>query len=131
MRIALVENGIVVDTAVDDVIRAGWAICPDHIGIGMDINTPAPGLTAEDFTVAVQAHLDAVARAKNYDSILSCASYAASTNSTFSAEAVQAIAWRDAVWTYCYAQLADVQANSRSMPVSEAALIAELPSAPW
>lgn len=91
----------------------------------------APALTAADFTVAVQAHLDATARTRNYDSILSACTYATSSNATFAAEGLAAVAWRDAVWAYCYAELAKVQAGARSVPASTSAFIAELPTIAW
>jgi hypothetical protein len=139
MRIAIVENGVVTNCVEAD---AAWALAnngvqSDTAGIGDSFSngvfTPAaqPALTVKQITDAVQAHLDAVAKIKNYDGILSCASYAASTNTTFAAEAAQAIAWRDAVWSYCYAQLAAVQAGTRTMPADSTSLIAELPAAPW
>lgn len=91
---------------------------------------PLP-LTAADFTAAVQAHLDATARTRNYDSILSACSYATSTNLPFSLEGAAAVAWRDAVWLYYYQQLALVQAGTRAIPASTAAFIAELPTISW
>lgn len=92
---------------------------------------PPPALTASDFTGAVQAHLDATARTRNYDGILSACSYATSTNLPFSVEGQACVAWRDAVWLYCYQQLALVQAGSRAIPASTAAFIDELPTISW
>lgn len=92
---------------------------------------PPPALTAANFTAAVQAHLDATARTRNYDGILSACSYATSTNLPFSVEGQACVAWRDAVWLYCYQQLALVQAGTRSIPASTAAFIAELPAISW
>ncbi len=80
---------------------------------------------------AIQRHLDETVRARNYDGMISCASYAASTNPTFKAEAAAAIAWRDAVWTYCYAELAKVEAGTRAAPASTESFITELPVLTW
>ncbi|MCW0458960.1 hypothetical protein NB717_000028 [Xanthomonas sacchari] len=55
----------------------------------------------------IGAWLDEVARSRGYDSIVSCASYAASTNEQFKAEAAAAIAWRDAVYAKGYELLAN------------------------
>lgn len=52
--------------------------------------------------------LDSVVQAKGYDSIVSCASYANSTDPMFRAEAESAIAWRDAVYRRGYEILADI-----------------------
>lgn len=81
-------------------------------------------------TDAVQRHLDATAKTRNYDGILSLASYATSTNPTFAAEGQAGVAWRDAVWAYCYQALAAVQAQTRAVPTWEE-LKAELPAMVW
>ena len=81
-------------------------------------------------TVAVQAHLDATARARSYDSALSCVSYIDSTVAAYRAEAAAMRDWRDAVWTRCYELLAEVQAGTRPIP-TESELIALLPTIVW
>ena len=92
---------------------------------------PPPALTVTDITGAVQAKLDATARTRNYDGILSACSYATSTHQPFASEAQALVNWRDAVWLYCYAELAKVQAGTRTMPIDTASIISELPAAPW
>lgn len=77
---------------------------------------------------AVQAHLDATARARGYDSILSACSYAASAN-PYQAEGAAFLAWRGAVWQTCYQVLAEVESGTRPVP-TEAELIAGLPALP-
>jgi len=89
-----------------------------------------PEQIQKEMTDAVQRHLDNTAKTRGYDGILSLASYATSTNPTSSAEGQAGVAWRDAVWAYCYQVLADVQANARTIPTEEA-LIAELPAMVW
>ncbi|WP_369916547.1 hypothetical protein AB8810_11180 [Xanthomonas sp. NCPPB 3005] len=59
----------------------------------------------------IGAWLDSVVQARGYDNIVSCASYAASTNTQFQAEAVAAIAWRDAVYAMGYEILANTPAG--------------------
>ena len=94
---------------------------------------PTPPTTEQiiaAYTAAVQAHLDAFAQTRNYDGILSAATYASSTVPKFQAEGQYAVEARDAIWAMCYAILADVQGGQRAMP-SQAELIAELPALVW
>jgi hypothetical protein len=79
---------------------------------------------------AIQQHLDATARTRGYDGILSLASYAVSAHPPFAAEGRAGADWRDAVWGYGYQVLADVQAGTRTVPTVDA-LIAELPPIVW
>lgn len=79
---------------------------------------------------AIQRHLDATARTRNYDNILSLASYAASTDPAFAAEGAAGVAWRDECWRYCYAQMIEIKAGHRPMPTPEEA-VAELPPMVW
>lgn len=87
-------------------------------------------LQIDDYRRAIQAHVDAAAQARQYDSGITCASYLGSTNSGWAAEATIFVAWRDAVWTYAYTELANVQAGQRGAPTVEA-FLAELPPLIW
>ena len=82
------------------------------------------------YTTGVQQHLDTFARTRNYDNILSAATYATSAVPKFQAEGQYAVEARDATWAMCYGILADVQGGQRTMP-SQAELIAELPALVW
>lgn len=42
MRAALVVNGIVVNVILVDEIPDGYVVCPDHVGMDMAIDAPAP-----------------------------------------------------------------------------------------
>lgn len=148
-HLAIVEQGVVVNVVVVDlndtatIAHFGGLLLPvdSQVGIGWSYDgtnfaaPPAPIKTFAEieagFISAVSAHLNAAVQGRGYDSMLSCSSYAASTNTTFKAEALAAITWRDAVWLYCYAQLAAVQAGTRSIPASTEAFIAELPVLVW
>jgi hypothetical protein len=91
---------------------------------------PAADEIASVLVAAVQSHLDAAARTRNYDGMLSLCTYATSTNAKFAAEGQAGVAWRDAVWAKCYDVLAAVQAGTRTIP-TEAELLAELPAIVW
>lgn len=75
---------------------------------------------------AVDAHLNAAARARRYDSIINAALRAALPASPFHAEGVAFGTWMDAVYAKCYQVLAQVQAGEIAEP-DEAQLIAMLP----
>lgn len=82
-------------------------------------------VTVQQYTDAVQSHLDAKARTKNYDDIVSACSYAGAPN-PFQAEGVKFVAWRGGVWAKCYEIMGEVQTGGRPAPTI-AELIAELP----
>lgn len=82
------------------------------------------------FTDAIQKRLDDFAKTRNYDSIMSVATYATSTNPRFAAEGRYAVEVRDATWARGYEILDDVLSGKRPMPTIEEA-IAELPPLAW
>lgn len=85
---------------------------------------------ASEYEDAVQRHLDATARTRGYDNILSACSYAAGTHPKFSVEGRDCIAWRSAVWEHSFQIMADVRAKLRPIPTIEQ-VIAELPEIAW
>lgn len=95
---------------------------------------PEPEPTIEElkqqFTDAIQGYLDAFARTRNYDNILSAATYATSTVPKFRAEGQYAVEARDATWAKGYEILAEVMAGQRPMPALDDVL-AELPVFVW
>ena len=84
------------------------------------------------YTLAIQKALDAFAKTRGYDGIMSACSYANSTDSVFAGEAACCISLRDETWRQAYAILDDVKSGKRPVP-ELANLIAELPvgSATW
>ena len=82
------------------------------------------------FLQAVQGHLDTTAQLRGYDGILSACTYATSTNATFAGEGQACVNWRDTVWTYCYTELAKVEAQERPIPNLQDFLV-ELPDMVW
>ncbi|MCC5965680.1 MAG: hypothetical protein JJU24_06040 [Natronohydrobacter sp.] len=62
-------------------------------------------------TAAIDAHVEAQARAMQYNSAAHLASYVASTKPEWEAEALAFIAWRDQVWEAALQLLAGVQSG--------------------
>lgn len=90
----------------------------------------SPVVTRDDFTCAIQGHVDAVARARLYNDGTALAGYAGSTVLQWAQEACAFVAWRDAVWAYAYGELDKVLAGERGQPGVED-FIAELPAIVW
>lgn len=82
------------------------------------------------YSGAIQAHLEAKAHERHYDSIQSAVSYRDDPNPQFAAEADALFAWRSSVWTYATAELDRVTADERGQPTVED-FIAELPAFVW
>jgi len=113
--------------------EAGLRAALAFYGLGLgELMTPEEKLTALQgaFTGAIQARLDAFARTKNYDGILSAASYATSTVPQFAAEGQYAVEARDATWAKGYEILGAVLAGTRPEPTL-AEVFAELPELDW
>ena len=86
--------------------------------------------TQKHLTDVIQNHLDATARTRNYDGILSLCTYATSGNTTFAGEGQSGVTWRDGVWAKGYEILAEVKAGTRPVP-TESELIDLLPLMQW
>jgi len=80
---------------------------------------------------AVQAHIDATARARGYRHGDSAALHALDPRPEWAAEGAAFTAWRSAVWSFVYDWLARVQAGNAAPPESPEALIAALPPMVW
>lgn len=101
-------------------------------GVSIEVETgepeplPAPP-DIEAYSAAVQAHLDAAAQSRLYTDGNSLATYTASTNEQWAAEADAFVAWRDAIWQQVYA-LWDAPPDPLPTPPD---LIALLPEITW
>lgn len=127
---AKVIDGIVTDIHVLEVIEAGYVECPEWVNIGDRIDKERPGPTKAEkikaVELAVQAHLDAPAKALGYDDIKSACGYVDDEDPIFSAQGRAFKLWRSRTWRMCYRILDDVEARTRTEPTI-AELMAELP----
>jgi hypothetical protein len=80
---------------------------------------------------ATQSHLDAFARTRGYDGILSACSYAASAVPKFAAEGQYALGARDNTWATLYGGFVEVEAGTRPMPTGFADVEPFLPVLVW
>jgi hypothetical protein len=110
------------DWAVAEAARLG-----DDLQFEPGPPPPTPEQMQAGYTAAIEAHVEATARARGYTSAVSCATYAASTVPAWQAEGAAFVAWRDDVWTAALAMLAAVQAGG-AIPESP---IAGLPEMEW
>lgn len=82
------------------------------------------------FEQAIQAHLDAAARGRGYDSIATAVSYAEEPAvPKFQDDGKAFRAWRSLVWQYAYQELARVKAGEREIPALDS-FMDELPALP-
>ena len=107
-----------------------WTPEPEMIVTAAQKAEEAQVASVESFRSAIQSHVDATARSRNYDGGNALASYVASTNPQWAAEAQAFVAWRDAVWLYAYGELDKVIAGEREQPNVEH-FIDELPPIDW
>jgi len=88
------------------------------------------GRLIAEYKDAIQKHLDAFARTRGYNNIMSACTYATSTAPKLAAEGQYAIEARDATWAKFYEVLAAAEAGSRPMPTLDELLV-ELPVLVW
>lgn len=118
------------DIAATIVDMTGAGAQPgDRIVAGVVVPHSPPTLTAEQKIAAaehaVQAMLDAAAKAKRYDDIRSAA-LRAGYPGPFQAEGIAFAQWMDACWSKCYEVLAAVNAGERDEPTVDE-LLDEMP----
>lgn len=84
-----------------------------------------------DIIIQTQSRLDNFAQSRNYDGILSLATYATSTNAKFQTEGQYGVEARDATWAKLYEIMGEVDAGTRPMPSGFADVEPELPVLEW
>ena len=96
---------------------------------------PTPTKSADELraevTEATQQRLDAFARTRNYDGILSACTYATSAVTQFSTEGQYCVTARDATWAKLYEILCEVEAGTRAMPAGFVDIESALPALEW
>jgi hypothetical protein len=85
---------------------------------------PPPSI--DDYRRAIDAHVEATARSRAYNSAAHLASYAASTVPLWASEAATFIAWRDQVWLTSIGLMQTLQE-----PLSIAEALELLPQIEW
>lgn len=84
-----------------------------------------------DITDAAQQRMDAFARTRGYDGILSACTYATSAVPKFAQEGQYAVQARDATWVTLYQIMLDVENGSRPLPSSYKEVESLLPPLQW
>jgi hypothetical protein len=117
----------------DDAEPLGPALYDAAVELGEVADCPPPSPEALQATIvaAVQDRLDAFARTRGYDSILSAATYAGDSIPQFAAEGQRAAELRGQTWAALYAMLAEVHAGTRPVPAGYAEIEGELPVLEW
>jgi len=92
---------------------------------------PTPQQIQASITAEVQARLDAFARQREYDGIISLCSYAGDPDATLKAEGTLGMTKRSQTWAKMKQIRAAVLAGTRPMPTSIADIEAELPALNW
>jgi hypothetical protein len=88
-------------------------------------------LVTRGFQDAIDAHIEATARSRRYNSAVSLVSYVDDPNPEFDAEARVFRKWRSDVWVYAIAELTKIDNGERSEPETIESFIAELPVIQW
>lgn len=83
-----------------------------------------------EFEEAIQKIIDYTARSKQFRDGVTLASYTASTNAAWKAQAEAFVAWRDQVWGYAYAELENVLSGQRQRPTASE-FLTEVPPIDW
>jgi hypothetical protein len=89
-----------------------------------------PQATLRHYSQLAQDRLDAKARERLYDGILSRCSYATSTHWKFRAEGRAGVVWRDETFATAYSVLGQVQDGTAPIP-TEGEFLAALPPLLW
>lgn len=117
-------------------MRTEYNIATGEVLVDSDFQPPTPVPPSPEevqaaIVASVQNRLDAFARTRNYDGILSACTYATSAVPKFQSEGQYCVNARDATWARLYELLAEVQEGTRPMPSGYSDIEPELPTLAW
>lgn len=115
------------DPAFVHLLPAGSVQITDEEADALRVATPEQIIAG--YVTAMEAHYDAVAKAKGYDNRYTCA-LRAGYSGQFQSEGVAFAQWMDACNAYAYQELAKIQNAERTIPTVPG-FISELPATPW
>lgn len=115
------------DVAFEHLLPAGCVQITDEQADALRVATPEQIIAG--YVTAMEAHYDAVAKAKGYDNRYTCA-LRAGYSGPFQTEGQAFAQWMDACNAYAYQELAKINGNGRAVPTIPG-FLSELPSAPW
>lgn len=107
-----------------------WTVSQATVVTAADKAAAQVAATIGAFEDAIQAFVDAKPKERDFRDGVTLASYVASTNPAWAAQARAFVGWRDQVWLYSYGELAKVTAGERAQPTIED-FVAELPVLSW
>lgn len=116
-----------------------WVACDNSVQVGYTYDGTSfaapsePQKTEmqlfEEYKTAIEEVLNSKAKEKMYQSATSIATYTASTNPVWKAEADAFVAWRDAVYVYGLNILSQVQSGGEEPSIPD--MIAGMPTLTW
>ena len=142
MRAHIIENGVVTNTIevehmnfLPNLVEAtegsiGWSYSNGEF-LPPVPPSKSPEEIQKEVTEGTQLRLDAFARTRNYDGILSACTYATSTIPKFQTEGQYCVNARDSTWAALYSILAEVQEGNRPIPSSYEDIEGDLPILTW
>ena len=101
----------------------------EWVGGSWQVVPPVPP-SMDDYTTAIDSHVEATAQSKGYNSAAHLSGYATSTVPEWASEAAAFISWRDQVWLTAIEILRQLTAGEIEQPTIED-LIASLPAIDW
>lgn len=78
--------------------------------------------------VEIQLMLDTKAESLGYTDCMTACTYVPDPNNLWSRQGVAFVAWRSAIWTQAYSDMADIKDGNKAMPASITDYLATLPA---